>query len=194
MIFRAATFEWTTDRPPARILLPDGGFNRRAWPEILKAIRPVDFHLHLNTDTVSEAHPAEPCCVEPQATVREVFDALRGRNTGSALVCRDGVLVGVFTERDALKLISAGGEFDAPIESVMTRSPVTVRASDTLGAAIAKMSAGGYRRLPLVDDAGRPVGLVKVSGILRFLVEHFPKVVYTLPPSPHHRMQQREGA
>lgn len=154
----------------------------------------MDFHLHLNSDTVTQAHPAPPCCVEPQASVREVIDTLRQHKTGSALICRDGVLLGVFTERDALKLIATGGEFDVPIEKVMIRAPVTVRAGDTIGAAILKMSAGGYRRLPLVDDDGRPVGVLKVSGILRFLVEHFPKVVYTLPPSPHHRMQQREGA
>jgi CBS domain-containing protein len=71
---------------------------------------------------------------------------------------------------------------------------VTILSSDTVGVAIAKMSSGGYRRLPLVDEENRPVGMLKVSGILRFLVEHFPKMVYTLPPSPHHRMQQREGA
>lgn len=155
----------------------------------------MDFHLHLNTETVGHAHPAEPCCVAPEATVREVIETLRAHKTGSAIVCRDGVLVGVFTERDALKLIAKGSsEFDAPIEKFMVKSPVTIHAGDTVGSAIAKMSSGGYRRLPLVDDENRPVGLLKVSGILRFLVEHFPKMVYTLPPSPHHRMQQREGA
>jgi predicted transcriptional regulator len=158
------------------------------------AIRLVDFHLHLNTDAVSEAHPGQPCCVEPRASIREVIDQLRAQRTGSALVCRDGKLVGVFTERDALRLIAQGADFEAPIEKVMVRSPVTLKAGDTVGTAIHKMSAGGYRRLPIVDDAGQPVGVVKVSGILRFLVEHFPKMVYTLPPAPHHNMQQREGA
>lgn len=154
----------------------------------------MDFHLHLNTETVNHAHPAKPVCVEPQTTVGEVIEKLRSLSTGSLLICEDGVLVGVFTERDALKLIAAGGDFDVPIEQVMVRSPVTVKASDSVGSAINKMSAGNYRRLPIVDDAGRPVGLVKVSGILHYLVEHFQNVIYNLPPSPHHSMQQREGA
>jgi hypothetical protein len=63
-----------------------------------------------------------------------------------------------------------------------------------VGKAIGLMSAGGFRRLPIVDDQGKPVGLLKVSGILHYLVEHFPKVVYTLPPAPHHKMGEREGA
>ena len=37
-------------------------------------------------------------------------------------------------------------------------------------------------------------GVLKVSGILHYLVEHFPKVVYTLPPEPHHKTAAREGA
>jgi hypothetical protein len=56
------------------------------------------------------------------------------------------------------------------------------------------MSFGGYRRLPIVDDKGRPTGLLKVPGILHYLVEHFPNVVYNLPPTPHHSTQEREGA
>jgi predicted transcriptional regulator len=160
----------------------------------LKAIRFVDFHLHLSTEPVGATHPGPPCCVEPQTTIRQAIEQMREQRTGGVLVCRDGVLVGVFTERDALALIAKEGNFDAPIEQVMVKSPVTVSENSSVGAAIHKMSSGGYRRLPLVDDGGKPLGVVKVSGILRYLVEHFPQVIYTLPPSPHHNMQQREGA
>ena len=76
----------------------------------------------------------------------------------------------------------------------MVPDPVTLSDRDTVGQAIAKMAYGGYRRLPIVDGEGRPQGLVKTSGILHYLVEHFPSVVYNLPPTPHHTPQQREGA
>ena len=76
----------------------------------------------------------------------------------------------------------------------MMTDPVTVKAGDSVGKAIAKMSFGGYRRLPIVNDQGAAVGLLKVSGILHYLVEHFPEVVYTLPPKPHHMHKEREGA
>ena len=154
----------------------------------------MDFHLHLNTETIDHTHVSEPLSVSPETSAREVIEALASRNTGSMLICRDGVLLGIFTERDALKLIAQGGDFDAPIEKSMTRQPVTLQACDTVGAAINTMAKGGYRRLPIVDAQGQPVGMVKVSGILHYLVEHFPKVIYTLPPQPHHTMQQREGA
>ena len=78
--------------------------------------------------------------------------------------------------------------------AVMTRDPVMLRADDTVGHAINAMTHGGYRRLPIVDDRGKPLGIIKVEGILRYLVEHFPMVIYTLPPKPHYTTQEREGA
>ena len=80
------------------------------------------------------------------------------------------------------------------VEQVMTREPQTLSSDNTVGKAISKMSFGGYRRLPIVDNEGHPQGILKVSSILHYLVEHFPEVVYNLPPKPHHNTQEREGA
>lgn len=155
----------------------------------------MDFQLELNSETIDQIANKDPVLVEPESPTREVMRILQNRKTGAALVCRDQKLVGIFTERDALRLMASGGGFDDPIEKHMTADPVTLGSSATIQEAISKMATGGYRRLPVVDDDnGCAVGLVKVSGILRYLVEHFPKVVYTLPPKPHHITQNREGA
>ena len=154
----------------------------------------MDFELNLKVDTVEQAHPAVPVCVEPGASAHAVFRLMKEHATGAVLINRDGRLAGIFTERDALRLMAEGANLDVPIESVMKTDPVTVKAGDSVGKAIAKMSFGGYRRLPIVNDQGAAVGLLKVSGILHYLVEHFPEVVYTLPPKPHHMHKEREGA
>jgi FOG: CBS domain len=154
----------------------------------------VDFRLNLETETIERVFSADPLCVEPTTTIREVFRLLRDKHRGAVLVCKNQVLVGIFTERDALVQMAKGGDYDQPIETVMVRQPMTVPAGTKVADAITKMSHGGYRRLPVVDDQGRPIGVLKVSGILRYFVEHFPQVIYTLPPQPHHAMQEREGA
>jgi CBS domain-containing protein len=169
----------------------------------------VEFQLNLDAETVAQAYPREPSCVEPTATVREVLALMKEKKAGAILVCdprQEGRLVGVFTERDALRLMAGGfagagsngdehaGGLDAPIERVMTPRPTTLAATDTVGRAITMMSAGGYRRLPIADASGKPVGVVEAAGILHYLAEHFPKVVFTLPPAPHHATQTREGA
>ena len=154
----------------------------------------VDFQLHLETETVEHCYPSDALCAAPDDSVRTVLRQLQQVRTGAAMVCRDNRLLGIFTERDALRLLADGVNLEVPVSEVMVKNPVTVRMSDTVGQAIGLMSAGGFRRLPIVDREGKIRGVLKVSGILHYLVEHFPKVVYTLPPEPHQRTASREGA
>jgi CBS domain-containing protein len=154
----------------------------------------VDFQLNLNTESVELTNPVMPVVVAPFELVREVLRTMRDQKTGSVLVCRDRQLIGIFTERDALRILATGADLDVPVENVMVRNPVTITKGDTVAAAIRKMSFGGFRRLPIVDGAGHPVGLVKASSVVHYLVEHFPQMVYTLPPRPHAATHEREGA
>jgi CBS domain-containing protein len=154
----------------------------------------VDFHLHLNSEMAKRAHPAVPLCVESHTTVRAALVLMKEKNRGTVLVCFQGRLAGIFTERDALRCMAQSSDLDVPIQQVMSEAPTALAGSDTVGIAIAKMAEGGYRRLPIVDGAGRPTGILKVSGILHYLVEHFPKVIYNLPPTPDQTTQHREGA
>jgi len=154
----------------------------------------VDFQLHLETETVEHCYPSQPSCAQPTDSVRAVLRLMQESRTGVAMVCSEGKLLGVFTERDALRLLADGANLDMPVSEIMIRNPVTVRKSDTVAKAISLMSGGGFRRLPIVDDAGLLQGVLKVSGLLHYLVEHFPKIVYTLPPAPHYKSADREGA
>jgi CBS domain-containing protein len=135
-----------------------------------------------------------PFCVEPDTTVRATLDLLKSKSAGSAMICRNGVLVGIFTERDALRLMAQGSNLDVPIESAMVPNPVTVKTTDTVAAAVRKMASGGYRRLPVLDEHGKLVGKISVPAIMHFLVEHFPKAVYNLPPQPQPATTERHGA
>jgi CBS domain-containing protein len=154
----------------------------------------VDFKLNLNNETVDHSYPSEPLCLPPSTTVREAMQQMNARNEAAVLVCQEGVLTGIFTERDALKRMASGATCDIPLSEVMTRRPAALTKSDTVGAAIAKLSRGGYRRLPIVDEQGRPSGVLKMEGILHYLIEHFPAVIYNLPPEPHYAARDADGA
>lgn len=154
----------------------------------------MELHLNMESDTVRETAEEELVCIAPDTSVRDVLRLLKDSNTGSALVLQGGKLAGIYTERDALRLMANGESLDIPISQVMVGEPVTVRECDSVAAAVRKMSQGGYRRLPIVDSAGQPIGAVKASGILRYLVEHFPQSIYNLPPAPDNASKEREGA
>ncbi len=152
------------------------------------------FQLHLDTETVEHIDLPTPFCVTPDVSIREVLQKMKEEGRGSALICRDDKLIGIFTERDSLQLMARNGSIDGPIEEVMNANPATIFPKENVQTAISRMARGGYRRLPVVDDENRPIGLLKVTSILHYLVQHFPKFVYNLPPSPDDTTQQREGA
>jgi len=180
--------------PPCYILRVGACFGRHDSLAAPWRILHVDFHLHLSTEPVTHAHPVQPLIVEPDATIGQILQLLKEERRGAVLVCEGGQLRGIFTERDALGVMARKADLSAPISSVMARDMVTLVDSDVVGSAIERMAEGGFRRLPVVDEQNRPVGMIKVTGILHYLVEHFPTTIYTLPPRPHHSTQAREGA
>lgn len=130
----------------------------------------------------------------PTDTFGAAMSQMRNRSHGCALVCQDGQLVGIVTERDILHQLHSGIEHDAPVEDVMTTHPVTVTSHDSLFDAIALMDSGGYRRLPVLDEAGHPTGVVDVKTVTGFLVEHYAEAVHTQASQAEVTARNREGA
>jgi CBS-domain-containing membrane protein len=56
------------------------------------------------------------------------------------------------------------------------------------------MQTGRYRNVPVVDSSGHLVGVVRQVDIIKYLAESFPEELLNLPPRPHQRMKEPEGA
>ncbi len=154
----------------------------------------VDFQLSLDSEGVGSAYPDQTLAATADDSIGDVMQLLRAQRTGAAVITEGDKLVGIFTERDALKLMASGADFSKPVREVMSSQPATLPASATVGEAIRLMAQGGYRHLPVVDKSGKPDGVVAVHGIVRYLVDHFPETVYNLPPDPKSVTREREGA
>jgi CBS domain-containing protein len=76
----------------------------------------------------------------------------------------------------------------------MTPNPVLVHRKEPIGAVIRRMEEGGYRHLPVVDDVGRPVGVLSVKRIVHYLSEHYSPTVCNQPPDPAVVPDVAEGA
>lgn len=139
--------------------------------------------------------PLGPQLVSPATTVTDAVRAMREHRAGCVLVVDGERLVGIFTERDLLYLVGVSS-LDRPVSEVMTTDPDVLRPNDPIVYALNLMSVGGYRHVPLVDDAHRPVGVVSMRHIVHYLVAFFPQAVLTLPPDPTRaeEWRQREGA
>lgn len=155
----------------------------------------MDLARNLKIDSVSRLTPTAPWHVRPQQTVADAVDVMRQHRVGCVLVCSERKLVGILTERDLMRRVLATGKpLTVPVSECMTPDPVAVHTKDPISTAVRRMDEGGYRHLPVVDEGGRPVGVLSVKRIVHYLVEHFPTTVYNLPPDPGAVPQEREGA
>jgi CBS domain-containing protein len=140
----------------------------------------------LLNDTIAVLGPADPICLPETATVREAVETMLARRQAGVLITdAGGRLTGIFTERDVLTRV-VGKNLDArktPLGQVMTRNPEALTARDRVAYAVHSMSVAGYRTVPLVDAERRPIGVVTVSDVIRWLANLFPEAVLNLPPS-----------
>src|SRR5215207_597632 len=117
---------------------------------------------------VDEVMTKDPLIVAPEDSLGEIAERLRERDAGSALVCADGNLVGILTSRDLLR---AYAERVHPSEGRarewMTAEPVTVPVGTSLEEAALVMSGHGFHHLPVVEEDGHPVGLVRLRDTVR---------------------------
>ncbi len=154
----------------------------------------MDLARNLKSETVSRLNPTQPWIVLPTQPVADALKLMREKKVGCVLVCEQRRVVGIFTERDLLRrVLSQGQPLDLPMSACMTPEPVTVSPKDSIGCAIKRMQKGGYRHLPVVID-DKAVGILSVKRIVHYLVEHFPTMVYNLPPHPQPVPPMREGA
>ena len=65
-------------------------------------------------------------------------------------------------------------ELDAPIRNVMTRGPAAVQRGDAMAAAVDILTARRISELPVVDDDGRPVGLLDITDLVGFQLAGLP--------------------
>jgi arabinose-5-phosphate isomerase len=107
-------------------------------------------------------------------TIRELFVSMRrpGRRTGAVMLVDDeGRLSGLFTDSDLVRLLENRREsqLDRPISEVMTASPKRIVPEAPLADAIGLLSQHRISELPVIDDAGRPVGLVDITDVVALM-------------------------
>ena len=116
--------------------------------------------------------------VAPADPVSVAVAAMREHKVDCVLVVDSDALVGIFTERDFLHRVTAEHRDPATtaIEVVMTRNPDTLRETDCMTYAINKMAVRGFRNVPIVDEAGRPLSVLDVRIVMMHLLKVFAEV------------------
>jgi len=151
--------------------------------------------IELRTEKARALARPDPATVTPQMALREALAQMREHGGDAILVKENGRIAGILTERDVLTRVFGGQVDEArPVSDFMTSDPHTLSADASLLEALQAMESGHYRNVPLVEQDGTVVGLLRQQDVIEFIAEAFPQEILNLPPRPHQLMDQPEGA
>src|SRR5215211_5312493 len=109
--------------------------------------------------------------VGPGESVQVAIGRMLEAEVGSVAVCEHDALVGIFTERDVLRLAGQGSDLaELKVGDVMTRAVCTVAPDDDATAAAELMAARRIRHLPVVQE-GHVLGILGIRDVVRSLLE-----------------------
>jgi CBS domain-containing protein len=109
--------------------------------------------------------------VRPDESAQVAVARMLESGVGSVLVCEDNRLLGIFTERDVLRLAGESADLrQIRVADVMTRHVLSIGPDDDVVAAARLMGEKRIRHVPVVQD-GNILGVVGIRDVMRSLVE-----------------------
>jgi len=118
----------------------------------------------------SEVMTKNPVCCLPDDMATEAAKLMKSGNIGSIPVVENQQtkrLVGIVTDRDlALKIVAEGRDAKSTkVEALMTRKVVSCHAEDDLQKALDAMAENQLRRIPVVDNDNRILGIIAQADV-----------------------------
>jgi CBS domain-containing protein len=144
-------------------------------------------------DKVNLMETDDYVCLEPSDSLSTAVEVMKQDEGGCAIVCEQGRVVGIFTERDVLtKIIGEPVDMNEPVSKWMSPVVSTLSPDATIGDAVAMMTEKSFRNIPLVKD-GLLAGSISVFDVISYLAESYPKETMNLPPNPDQVMDTEDG-
>ena len=118
----------------------------------------------------SEVMTKNPVCCTPTDVVSKAAQSMKKENVGSIPVIENEQtkkLVGIVTDRDlALKVVAVERDpRNTVVADVMTHKIITCRLEDDVQKAVEAMAEHQLRRMPVVDDQGKIVGIISQADV-----------------------------
>jgi CBS domain-containing protein len=116
---------------------------------------------------VRDVMTGRPFTVSPDTPISEVAEVMEREDIGSVPVLEGDQLAGMITDRDIVVRAIAKGKDPRgmPVREAWTRDVLAVRQDDDLSDAMNAMASYQVRRMPVVDDDNRLVGVIAQADI-----------------------------
>ena len=120
-------------------------------------------------NTIREAMTSNPCSIDATQTVAYAARMMRDEDVGVAPIVEGDKLVGVLTDRDvAVRVVAEGRDPESTtVAEVASKDVVTIDPQQDLDEALRLMAKHQVRRLPVVEEDGRLVGVLAQADVAR---------------------------
>jgi CBS domain-containing protein len=116
--------------------------------------------------TVQEAMTSNPTAITPETTAQEAARLMKTEDVGALPIVEDGRLTAVITDRDlAIRLLAEGRGTETAVREVASQDLVTIDPQQNLDEAARLMAQHQVRRLPVVEEDGRLVGMLAQADV-----------------------------
>ena len=117
---------------------------------------------------ISDVMTRDVATVTTEQTAQEAANFMLKGDTGSIPVMDGDKLVGMITDRDiAVRGIAKGHGPDTPVRELMSSGLICARIDDDIAAVASKMGEAQVRRLPVIDESEKLVGIVSLGDLSR---------------------------
>ena len=104
---------------------------------------------------------------KPKTSMKVAIKTLHKKHIGSLVITDNNQkCIGIFTERDVIRLVAQGVNLATPIEEAMTSNVITIGEEASLEEARRLIAERAVRHLPVVNNQDKLVGLLSVRKLL----------------------------
>jgi CBS domain-containing protein len=119
--------------------------------------------------SIKDVMTSDPCTIDADKSVAYAAKMMRDEDVGLAPIVKGEKLIGMLTDRDiAIRVVAEGKSPDqVTVREVASKQVVTIDPQQDLDEALRIMAKHQVRRLPVVEEDGRLVGVVAQADVAR---------------------------
>lgn len=128
--------------------------------------------IHGTVRDILQNKGVELWTTSPDATVYEAVGLMGEKGIGALVVLKDGLVVGVLSERDYSRKVVLQGRTsrDTKVGEILSFPVITVSPMDSIGHCMQLMTTERIRHLPVVDEQSHLLGVISMGDLVKWVM------------------------